>query len=245
MKYDVFMQRFAERVGVAADKAEVLTRATLQTLAERITGGEAEDLAEQLPPELREPLQRPGNTAAEAFDLDEFVRRVGERAGVDEELARRATRALLLTLRDTLTPQELDDVVSQLPEEYRELLRIDYDEFMRRVLNRSKAPPDRVEEITRAVLQTLAERLSGGEARNLAEELPEQLREPLARPPEAHGRPIGLEEFLDLVAERAGVDEELARRATRAVLLTARDAISRKGYEHVLAQLPREMAGLL
>ncbi|WP_214365890.1 DUF2267 domain-containing protein [Pseudonocardia sp. H11422] len=241
----MFIQRFSERAGVAADKAEVLARAALQTLAERITGGEAEDLAEQLPAELREPLQRPRNAPAEAFGLDEFVRRAGERAGIDEELARRATRSLLLTLRDALTPQEFDDVVSQLPEEYRELLRIDHDEFLRRVSARAKVPADRAEVFTRAVLQTLAERLSGGEAQDLAEQLPEELREPLQRPRDAHARPIGLGEILRRVGERAGIDEEAARRATRAVLLTVRDAVPRKAFEHVLAQLPSEITKLL
>ena len=49
MKYDEFIARVAENVGVSSAEAEKLPSATLETLAERISGGEARDLAAQLP----------------------------------------------------------------------------------------------------------------------------------------------------------------------------------------------------
>jgi uncharacterized protein (DUF2267 family) len=119
--YDTFIKTEADRAGLDKDKAAELARATLQTLADRITGGEAQDLASQLPQPLQEPL-RSQREEAEAFDVDEFVRRVSERAHVDQETARTGAMAVLTTVREAVTPGEFDDVTSQLPQDYRELV---------------------------------------------------------------------------------------------------------------------------
>ena len=60
--------------------AELAITATLETLNERLTGGEAKDLAAQLPKEVQPALQ-PKTEEAEAFSLEEFYRRVAEREG--------------------------------------------------------------------------------------------------------------------------------------------------------------------
>jgi uncharacterized protein (DUF2267 family) len=124
MKYVQFIEKVAERTaGASLAQAEAITEATLRTLAERITSGEARDLAAQLPKELQEPLTAGVDEQAEAFGLREFVRRVAERAGVDETLAQEGARAVLLTLRGAVSHGEFDDVMAQLPEEFRQLLR--------------------------------------------------------------------------------------------------------------------------
>jgi uncharacterized protein (DUF2267 family) len=120
VNYQEFLRTETAR-GVPADKAEDLACATLQTLSERITGGEARDLAAQLPKPLQHCLQRE-DEPAEAFGIDEFLRRISERAGVDEGAAREAAQAVLTTVRDAITPGELDDVASQLPAEFRALV---------------------------------------------------------------------------------------------------------------------------
>ena len=52
-KYDEFIKQVQGRGHVESrEEAERATRATLQTLAERLAGGEPHDLASQLPPEL-------------------------------------------------------------------------------------------------------------------------------------------------------------------------------------------------
>jgi uncharacterized protein (DUF2267 family) len=53
--------------------------------------------------------------------LNEFVRRVAERGDVGPDEAAGAA-AVLITVRDAVTPGEFDDVLSQLPQEYRELV---------------------------------------------------------------------------------------------------------------------------
>ncbi|MGW4564187.1 DUF2267 domain-containing protein [Streptomyces sp. NPDC004561] len=75
---------------------EPLTRATLETLAERLTRGEAEDLASELPKPLKEPLVSP-TPEAEPFGLDEFIDRVSRRAGVSPDDAGEGIRAELST----------------------------------------------------------------------------------------------------------------------------------------------------
>jgi uncharacterized protein (DUF2267 family) len=121
MKYVQFIEKVAERVHGSLGQAEQLTQATLVTLAERITGGESRDLAAQLPKELRGFLDK-RQEPAEAFGLDEFVRRVSLRAGVDRELARNGVQAEFQTLYAAVGGGEFEDVMAQLPKEFQQLV---------------------------------------------------------------------------------------------------------------------------
>ena len=121
MNYDTFLDMVTQRARVDSDRAVALTRATLRTLADRLTSGEAYDLAAQLPQPLQMPL-RPATEAAERFPADEFVRRTAERAGVDGSTARTGVRAVLTTLREALSGGEFDDVMTQLPRQYHDLV---------------------------------------------------------------------------------------------------------------------------
>jgi uncharacterized protein (DUF2267 family) len=121
MDYRTFTTTAAQRAGMPEDKAEQVERATLWVLADRISGGEAKDLAAQLPGPLKDPLEH-ADEPAEPFDVDEFVRRVAQRAHVDEDEARLGAAATLITVREAVTPGEFDDIISQLPQEYRELV---------------------------------------------------------------------------------------------------------------------------
>jgi uncharacterized protein (DUF2267 family) len=95
--------------------------ASLETLSERITGGESRDLAEQLPGELQGPLQQTAE-AAEDFSIEEFFRRVAKREGVDVDTARKDVSAVMTVLGEALTQGELEDVMAQLPPEFNECL---------------------------------------------------------------------------------------------------------------------------
>src|SRR5690348_13959187 len=122
MKYDEFIDAAAIRAGVSPDDAEMLTYATLQTLAERLTGGEAADLASQLPVWLQDTLHKDFEQA-EDFGLEEFVQRVGVNAGTDTALAWQGVRAVMTTLQDAVSRGEFDDVMAQLPDEYLNVLQ--------------------------------------------------------------------------------------------------------------------------
>lgn len=120
MRYVEFVEAVRERTDASLRQTDALTQATLVSLAARITGDEARDLAAQLPKELREFLNRTGEEA-EAFDLDEFIRRVSQDAGVDRELARKGVRAVFQTLHAAVSEGEFEDVMAQLSKEFHEL----------------------------------------------------------------------------------------------------------------------------
>ncbi|GAB3389367.1 DUF2267 domain-containing protein [Micromonospora halotolerans] len=123
MDYETFVDRVSERARTAPERAAELTRATLETLTERLTGGEVLDLAAQLPKELQRVLKpHPATEAADRFGAAEFVARVSRRAGVDGNLAREAVCAVFVTLREAVTGGEFDDVVVQMPRDYRDMV---------------------------------------------------------------------------------------------------------------------------
>lgn len=123
MQYGEFMKDVRERAGVDEDRAEKAVRATLNTLAQRLAGGEPHDLASQLPEELKQTVElTTGEGAGIGWDADEFVAKVAAREGCSPERAREHVRAIFAALRDAVTPGEFDDITSQLDRSYRELL---------------------------------------------------------------------------------------------------------------------------
>jgi uncharacterized protein (DUF2267 family) len=121
VNYSEFIASVAKQAGVETEQAKSLTKATLETLAERLTAGEADDLAAQLPLELKADLQAP-QPQAEAFGASDFIDRVARRASVDADLAVRGVQAVFATLRETVSKGEFDDVLSQLPQEFEPLV---------------------------------------------------------------------------------------------------------------------------
>lgn len=115
MKYEEIIARVAQRTGLFEGEAVELTRATLATLAERISGAEARDLAAQLPGPLQDALL-PTQEQPEVFSFDEFVYRVAQRCRREPTASRSAVEAVLETLREAVKPGELDDILSQLHE---------------------------------------------------------------------------------------------------------------------------------
>ncbi|MFD2767027.1 DUF2267 domain-containing protein [Micromonospora eburnea] len=123
MNFETFVDKVAQRARTSPDRAVELTRATVETLAERLTGGEVLDLAAQLPKPLQRMLKpHPDTEAADRFGAAEFVARVGQRAGVDGNAARDAVRAVFTTLREAVTSGEFEDVVVQMPRDYRDMV---------------------------------------------------------------------------------------------------------------------------
>jgi uncharacterized protein (DUF2267 family) len=120
MDDDEFLTIVQQRLGIGREQAERATRATVETLAQRIAAGEARDLAAELPPELAPWLNAPSE--AERFDVDEFLRRVAEREDIDVETAERHARAFFAALSRAISPKELSDMVAELPKDFAPLL---------------------------------------------------------------------------------------------------------------------------
>lgn len=120
MKQDEFVARVRELAELETnEEAERAVRATLETLRERLAGNEPNNLADQLPPEIAEPLR--GEGGRDNFSLAEFYRRVSEKEGTEEPEAIRHARAVAAVLQAAVTTGEMDDVRDQLKPEYAEL----------------------------------------------------------------------------------------------------------------------------
>jgi uncharacterized protein (DUF2267 family) len=254
-QYERFITTVAQHADLGWEDAERAARATLETLAERLSSGEARDIAEHLPPQIRAWL--PAIGGAEPFHADEFVRRVAEREGVDPQAAERHVRAVFVALGRFLPRQELSDMAAELAEDYGPLLEgiepapaqvMPIEDFRRRAADHAAIDEARARPVTEAVLETLAERISGGEVEDLAAQLPVELRPALERGNAlSHGaaRRMSLDEFVTRVAEREGVTPDEARDHVRAVFLTLREAVSEKEIADLEAQLPKEYAAVL
>ena len=125
MPAEDFISKVAERAGLDADEARRATEAVLEALAERIAGGEVDDLISRLPLALHGPLKRGRATsggAARRMPLDRFMDRIAGLAHVDPLKAREYARAVFATLREAVGDEEYFDVTVQLPPEYHVLL---------------------------------------------------------------------------------------------------------------------------
>lgn len=116
MDYDSFIHFVEQQAGATRGEAEQAVQATLATLAERISAGEADDIARQLPPQLH-PFLRDG-IDAEPFDLEEFLRRISEREGVARATAEQHARAVFATLGRAVGEKEIADVAAELPRDF-------------------------------------------------------------------------------------------------------------------------------
>jgi uncharacterized protein (DUF2267 family) len=99
-------------------EAVAAIRSTLETLAERLSGREAEHLAAQLPSELAVFAQTPAAGSGESFDLDEFFQRVSARENVRLPEAVHHARVVAEVLQEAISPGEIEDVRAQLPDEF-------------------------------------------------------------------------------------------------------------------------------
>ena len=101
------------------EDAQKAVRATLETLRERLAGNEPADLAAQLPPEIAPFVEGAGGR--ETFSVEEFYDRVAQKEGVFNDEAIRHARAVATVLQTAVTGGALEDVRSQLGNDYEEL----------------------------------------------------------------------------------------------------------------------------
>lgn len=119
MQYEEFVERVQQRAGLGSfSEAEEVTKATLTTLGEYLTGGERLDLASQLPQGLAEHLRRQPPNRAEFFSLNDFLQEVGEREGVNTDEASAHARAVVGVLQEAVSQGEMEDVRRQFPSQF-------------------------------------------------------------------------------------------------------------------------------
>ena len=126
MRYDEFLGHVQHRARLGSHgEAERATRATLETLAERLVGGEAHDLAAQLPAELAHYLQLPDAGIGAKLTLEEFFELVSEREGVELEEAALHARVVIAVLTEAVSQGEIKDVRVQLPAAFAQLFNVE------------------------------------------------------------------------------------------------------------------------
>jgi uncharacterized protein (DUF2267 family) len=252
--YERFVTTVQQKAALDRAAAERAARATLETLAERLSRGEARDLAEQLPPPAAGWLFT--DTDAEAFGAVEFLRRVAERTGVDVQTAERHARAVLTALGRTVSRDEVADMAAELPHDLAALVAEAEDRFFTviapealigGVADRAGLSPDAARKAVDAVLETLAERIAAGEVDDLIARFPLELRPPLERGKQrGDGKAVrmSLDEFVRRVAEREGVPPAAAREHVAAVFATLRGLLPDAEWRDVTAQLPHDYEAL-
>jgi uncharacterized protein (DUF2267 family) len=248
--YERFITTVAQKARLSWEAAERAAVATLSTLADRLSAGEARDLAAYLPAELRAALAT--DDRAEPFRVDQFLRRVAQREGIDDlQDAERHARAVLTALAREVPPGEWKDMTAELPNDFEPLLAdvdpgprpqmLAAEEFLASVADRAATDETGARRATEAVLETLGERVSGGEVDDLAALLAPELRPALHRGNDRSGGKatrMSLDDFVRAVAEHEGVGLDQAHEHARAVFATLREAISEKEFRDLTSELP-------
>lgn len=117
MQYDEFVGQVQHRARLASSGEAIRAiSATLETLGERLYGGEANDLAAQLPRDIQPYLQ--ALETGKDFDLREFYERVSMREEIDFPESVFHARAVMSVVMDAVSPGEIADILAQLPREY-------------------------------------------------------------------------------------------------------------------------------
>lgn len=120
---------------------------------------------------------------------------------------------------------------------------MEYSGFLQITQSDAGGDSEETERAVRAVLTTLAERLSRDKARDLLQWLPAEIKPWLHTERSAERFDVG--EFLRRVAEREGVDPESAERDARAVFAALREAVGHDEYADLAVQLPSDYGVLL
>jgi uncharacterized protein (DUF2267 family) len=119
-------------------------------------------------------------------------------------------------------------------------MAMDQKELVHAVAERTRLSREESADITRAVLEGLADQLSEGEARRLAADLPDMLSRLLPAPRRRRkgAHPVTVSDFVRRISVRTGLTDDDARVGTAAVLAAMRDRLSEEDYRHVVGQLP-------
>lgn len=174
-----------------------------------------------------------------------FAARVEERTERTDDPIETITlvRAVSTAVRDVADETELERTRNRLPDEFDLVFEpgqpMTEDEFLQVVTER--LPCDTAitpKEATNATLETLADRVTGGQAGDLAVSLPRGVREPLTVTDE-RALEFGYGEFLQRIATDANVGTDDAPELARAVFGAIRTSTARREFEQDTHDSPR------
>jgi uncharacterized protein (DUF2267 family) len=250
LQYRPFVQRVSALTGIPEAEADVAVQAVMKTLAEQISEKETHDLWSQLPSEL-DPARRALAGHGLDYDADRFVKQVAAREGVPLDAAREHVAATFDTLQHAVSAGELEDILpafmrddaflqlwASAPQPPSVGASIGYGEFVGRVQTLAGSSWEAAQRLVEGTLATLAERITSGEAQQLAAYLPSELQLPVEAT-SSPAEPFDLQEMLRRVHERTGLS--LPEADPRPVLRALREAVPDDEIHDVLSQLPDEI----
>jgi uncharacterized protein (DUF2267 family) len=265
MDYQGFITVVREQADVPDAEAERVACTTLRILSQRVSLGEAEDIAERLPGELRSCIDLGGSP--QRFRLEGFIKRLEEQLGADRRKVEREAKAVLAALWSAVGSDEFNDMRSELPKDFGPLLDeavaqaprpglrdapfigpLSYDQWVNRVAELAGIDRDRAARATEAVLEVLAMRITAGQVADLAPFVPVDLRHALEHGVARSGGKavrLSLTAFLREVARRERLPRGEALKHAKAVLAVLREAVGDKEFSDTVAQLPGEYRELL
>ena len=119
MKYLEMIQKVQDTCGLDAEDSALAMRVVLETLGERLHHTERKHLADQLPRELKPAVWKRDYVAD--FDLEQFYTRVASRERIRYSQAVERTRCVMSLIQQGVSPGEIRDIQTALPDEYKEL----------------------------------------------------------------------------------------------------------------------------
>ncbi|MHC0062849.1 DUF2267 domain-containing protein [Nostoc sp. UIC 10890] len=125
MEYDEFIthvQSLAQ--SDSREEAERATRATLETLKERIAGDEAQELAANLPQQLGDYLRGREGDSGKTFNLQEFITRASRKENIEPTTAAIHVRAVFAVLQNAISPEKFAAFHAYFSHDYEELFTI-------------------------------------------------------------------------------------------------------------------------
>ncbi len=124
--YRAFLKRLCANGRMGEDFAERALVSVLCHLEQRLLADEARQMEAQLPQKLQSLLyvcSRSPSGPAERFTRDEYLERVGVELGMPGSEVEGVVRSVLVTVADTISEGEIEDVLRELPSEFHDLFR--------------------------------------------------------------------------------------------------------------------------
>ncbi|BAZ31019.1 hypothetical protein NIES4074_34890 [Cylindrospermum sp. NIES-4074] len=103
------------------EEAESATRATLETIKERIAGDELEAFTRLLPQELGNYLRGREGDSGQSFNLQEFIKRASQKENIEPTTAAIHVRAVFAVLQNAISPEIFARFHSYFSHDYEEL----------------------------------------------------------------------------------------------------------------------------
>ncbi|MFB6138347.1 MAG: DUF2267 domain-containing protein [Halobacteriaceae archaeon] len=248
MEHAEFRATVAERAPELSVDVDDLVDATLVEVGRYVSPGEAVDLADRLPGHDAERLERSVPDGPSPPPVESFLDDVARESGVDREQVEEGVRAVFDTVAEAAGRSELADARAQFPAAYDDLLEPrevpGEHTFVERVAAETDLDGQEARDAAEAALETLGDRLSRGEAEDLAHPLADDGAAWLVQADPERATDLSREAFVGRIADREGVDPDSAREHARAVYGILADATGEE-FDRALEQLPPEYAPVL